>query len=541
MSSKKYKCYNDILSYLEDRDDEIYQFIIDLSLQNHFDVKGKAGITFLNPLDENFRKELRKKIDKGDNKNYDNAVDMLSAHVIFDYLKNPDDFRSKYDDIPNALGQHIEIDYDKTNSKEVRFTKGKAVIDEFFNPKKSLKVAIFDLENYIIPIDGKEASSKYIKKKTRRNGTNETDTSIDVNNEQTIKLRFQIKQEVEQEFCYNYKKKKNLEKIYKNTFVYTTLSLIHYILTKEKEMIGQLYYERILPLMSFTPADFYLIFEPYKKSEEFLIPNGIIERWYQKQSRFKFNLNQLMNKIMEDLEQTKLPYVIYNDRMKLQCEIDELRQKLQNPKNPRKYPSLIYDCYKKISEKNTILKAKDIYPGYLSEQYKINVFAKLVEDEMRYMLNYLYERLDEDFESDLYRSFIEMAENYMNNKIPAENRLRILNQNILNCEIQPEKQLSDIRRFINSTYFVYTPLTFKEALSDDFPITPSNKNIPEGDETGLWNIHGLTLYGYKNLFCNHEDDDNDELSDLLSKLLEKSKHKKLTKKEQELVGKLKET
>lgn len=530
-SNKKIKTYTSILSYLEDRDEEMYQIIIDLGIKSHFDLKGKAGITFINPVGDAIRQRLVD-LSGGSSEDLDSAIEILSAHVIYDYLKSPDDFRSKYDDIPNALNQRVEISRDKTNSNKIVLANGgDAIIDQYFNTKK--KLAIYDLQNGSIPTNGPEATGKYIRRhNTSSNG--QANDSIDVNNELTKQIRLQIKDEVEKEFAY-YAKRSRIDKLAKNTFLTSSLSLIHHILTREKDIIDSVYYERILPIISFTPADFYLLVEPYRNNGNYIIPNGVIERWYSR--REKPNYGILMNTIIGHLEETKTKVGIFNDRYRIQSDIDEIRHKLQNPRNPRKYPELICDHYKNLISKNSSGKVRDLFPPQLIEHIYGNHLNKLVEDEMRYLLNSVYEDLDSEYDSGKYRHFAELAENYMNDREPPEARLRLLNSHILQCSIQPDRLINSIRRFINSTYFMYIPMSYKEATNADFPITPNFNYMPEDAQAGLWNIHAQTFAQYAGVIGKDHDDDN---TDLIDRLLEKAKKNKLTTKEKEMLVKLKD-
>lgn len=477
------KCYNKIMEYLAENDEEMADLFSALYLEQL--LQHSTGVTFLNPQDPAIRSKLNELTLSDDPADIKKATAMLSAYIIFDYLRTPDDFITKHDDLPNALRQRVVIDRTASNSYEVVLGKGKAIPCDFQTKKK---IAVYNLTGHEIPTNGQPASMKYVKlmRNTKQAKKEEVvDEKKDISMERSRALRTRLANEQLSKFKYNISTGKHT--FANDPFVLTVMSLIHFIITKEKETVkANIYFGRILPLLSFTSADFYILFEPYKSVSQYIIPNSTIEQWYSTRSNRDINIGKVVRQVWQDLESVKDKYSIYSKRSEIVGEIDRVRQEVHsNPGGARQLAEATLSAYLDLSKNNKVGDITDVYPPDIAELYSADPHRKALEDEMKYMLFNTIDELEKEYSEDDFEEFVDIIESYMAGKDSSHRRLRLLNSSNLEQSIAPRERLEEVRTFLNSTFFINVPLSYKDS-TDDFPLLQAESNRPR-KSTSFWN------------------------------------------------------
>lgn len=162
--SKKLKKYARIIDYIEVNHPKYYQIINDLGMFGSFTPSRGAGITVLLPD----AKLLKKIEDITYSDDPEPATDIIGSMVIVDLYKTPKDFSAKGDDVPNKLGEKIEVE--KVGADSVTF-KGGAVakVDSKFKPLSRQgsmtrdNMAVWNLTGEI-STGGAKATFKHLKK-----------------------------------------------------------------------------------------------------------------------------------------------------------------------------------------------------------------------------------------------------------------------------------------------------------------------------------------------------------------------------------------
>jgi hypothetical protein len=158
MPPKTVKKFCGIAKFIQQNDKDLYQALDDLCLFGLFRPRGR-GVTFLYPSDKSYRKKI---IDTAYSNSPENAVDMVRALILIDYLPSAADFKNKKEDISNALHKKLEVE--SADSKEVKLKSGhKLVIDSSYLPLRSSdNIAIYILTGKgELPTTGVAATMKY--------------------------------------------------------------------------------------------------------------------------------------------------------------------------------------------------------------------------------------------------------------------------------------------------------------------------------------------------------------------------------------------
>lgn len=135
--SKKMKKYPRIPEYLEAHHKNIYDIVDSLAMFGAFTPRRGTGRTFLLP-DSSYVKKIEKQLESDEP---EKAADMISSLIIADFLPTLKDWAAKKDDIPNMLGQKVQVE--KVNGNTVHLVGGgKLTLDKKFVPFERLGKSI---------------------------------------------------------------------------------------------------------------------------------------------------------------------------------------------------------------------------------------------------------------------------------------------------------------------------------------------------------------------------------------------------------------
>lgn len=248
MSQKK---YTTLRQWLATHDKELYETIKDAYAISMLNAQKGNGITFLYPANDNFRAKLIQNIQDCD---FNNGVRQLQALLLNDCLQDLDEWHEKKDDIPNKLGNKIEIT--SVDKNKVKLTNGALIkkLNESDIPEDS-NFAVWKYVGEVnMPVKGIKAEYKYCgpnKKKIIKNKSRFSNLKIKT----TPKM---LAQACEKKTIQSLRNGTYFEK---NVFMDMVLSYLEYIYKKNKDL-----YKNIVKEISYSPeASFYCVFEPYTK------------------------------------------------------------------------------------------------------------------------------------------------------------------------------------------------------------------------------------------------------------------------------------
>lgn len=528
MATKKFKTFCRIIDYIDSIDPELAELLrgtcADMSLGS---LKGKPGITFLMPQNAAYRKKITDLAYSDNISDANKACDMLNALIIKDVLKTLNDWRNKRDDIPNSLlpSQHIEID--NITNKEIIFKSGAvAVLDEKFkdNSKKS-QLAVWKLISGEIPVTmDKPSKFKYAKKK----GGSKTG-GYDVTPEFVNNIRFKIAIAIENAYItdrinntmgsltfgagHEFEYKKEIKPAFssrrRDIYLEFILSLVNFIMNSDEDLL----YDKILPLISFQKIDFYNLLEPHTIKHDdshYLIPTSLINAWWN--NRSSFNIQSVIDQIGKKLSSPPAKfqqYKLYGDKKGVIQDTNNLRTQIMKSieSRPRDSPKEIIEVYKILDNDNKIGACQPVYPPGIAAYYKSEPSLKLAQDELRYLTYLQFESLERQptFDRNKFETIINMIAEYANvlTSDERERTFKLNNMYTMKYLIQPTEKIQEIKIFLNSTHFLYVPLTPEEVYN--YPL----KNVivrPDPDELhGIWNIDKSTISQHKRLAQSPEE------------------------------------
>lgn len=495
------KQYSDVMSYLEDTDNDMAQVIKDCCVEYLFNPRNKPGITLLLPdkkTNAAIRNQLIENSSSIEVEDKMQAARQLAALVIFDNLSSPDVFKSHADHIPNGLNQHVPIDLVKSTSNTIKFKSGcTAELDQRFKEQCSKKnFNIYILSNGAIGCDNppinKNGSNGNVTAGNRRKKTEDVPAAPkmwsddDDNDGENVALRNKITKETENLYMSEMIQRSNRYRgkskyIQRDIYAEKVISLIGFILNCCSESaVNEILIGKILPLLSFDHIDFYIFVEPFSTGP-YLIPSDIIRRWNNYVETIDYertlaNIEKLYRKC------ASMPGMA--NRYKLQEAIDDLRSEITSTSDQRKLAEIINNTYSGALNDNKIGALGHLFTDQLYNMYKKNPFRKICQDEIRYLSHRLFESLErEQFDKDQYTLILEQIERYLSPDVTSKT-LRLLNPTTLKHAIQPQDKILEIQSFINSKFFLYSPMSNEEMA--EFERNFEVKRFPCIEGEGIW-------------------------------------------------------
>lgn len=151
-----------VITWLKYHDPELYEAIEDQNIGGILKPKFGTTMTFLYPADKACRDDIIAKLN-GDEASL--GVNYVQAHVIRDLLSDPSEWLEKKSNIPNALGQKVEVS-DKSSNKEVILSNGAVLtLNKSFKSRDD-NIAVWDYKHKSpMPVDGKPA--EFVKRAPR--------------------------------------------------------------------------------------------------------------------------------------------------------------------------------------------------------------------------------------------------------------------------------------------------------------------------------------------------------------------------------------
>ncbi len=492
MSNKQFKTYCRIIDYVEQANPDLASLIRGLCADMIMSsLKGKPGITFLMPQDKALISKLEKLAYSEKPEEATKAGDMLNAMIIRDVFKTPAEWKSR--EVPNALMPPQVVEVESTSAKEVVFKSGaRAVLDENFrDASRRQNLAVWKLVSGEIPVTtDKPAQSRFTKPpKGKLGGYNPTPSHAQGD-------RFKIAIAVENAYALH-RLQCDSGAVHQPRDVYldNVLSLINYILSSGNEA---LVVERVLPLLSLDKIDFYFLIEPHKPSPPYLLDDSIIHDWWEKRNSQPFSGKAVLAHIERLLSGTSSTALIYSNKQHLIDSIESIRSSLNNYINakPRLCIDEIEKYYNTLDTSNTIGGHGPVFPEALANYYRSEPGLKFIQDELRFLTYDCFKRLEtEGFQRGDFHELTNMIGEclYAANSAGREQAHKLLNKNTIKYLIAPSENIHEVRVFVSSTAFLYTPL-----LSCSLSLAVKNSTArPTPSRMVLFNIS-------KDLYVQHQ-------------------------------------
>lgn len=463
----KFKTYCRIIDYLDATDPDLAQLVrgtcVDMTLGS---TKGKNGITLLIP-DKEYRAKIAKLAYSSDPNEASQACDLLNALILRDVFKSGAEFLAKRANIPNSLYPSQHVGVAKTSGNTVTFESGAvATLDtNFADSSKKKNLAVWNLKGEIPVTTDKPAKIerkpmgrglKGGKAKGGKHGGYDESIADGL----AKNLRWKIAVAVENEYALNLMQRQ-LGRGSDNPFVRCAMSLVEYLHEKDRATL-----ERALPLLSVSIADFYFLVEPHKGGD-YLVPNALIEEWWAGRASHSTaaGCKILDDMLTKEKNGEKLP------------EIDRIRKEVLSQCRDRNCIDAIDNAYK--------------------SKYGEAASDKLLQDELRFLIHCSFEELESaPFDSKNLGDAVNMIGEYMHKMNGTkEERLagnKLLNPKALKYAIAPSEKIEAVKCFVNSTYFMFVPLSAAEAKA----VPKSHTLTPSPDVKGVWNITSKNIEKY---------------------------------------------
>lgn len=424
--------------------------------------KGKAGVTVLIP-DMETLKEIATLVESDSFEKMKEGANMLSACILRDVFKTPNDFMKKKANIPNSIfpSQHVPVK-SATDSVVTFETGATATVDTGFRDGSNHRnLAVWNLKGKI-GIDGKAAE---VFTKPPRTGPKVgkgktggySDDLIPAN---AIKDRYELAKEVENDFV-------TAEAMSCTTVnnIYCTMicSLVSHLI----ETDASYFFEMVYPLMTFTRADFYMMVEPHRFTGVHLILDHVFNAWKNKKDKscsIKWDdLPHLAGKHKNSLPTCAL----YTRKDELAELISKLRTYISSVGGPGKitavkeaYVNLI--VHNKVSLEQTTING--VYPEalhkYLEKIYNLNAY-KTFADEISFIMYLKFVGFCKEGSVDK-SEFVRLAGmigDYLVEAQDHKKNLVLLSDNITPLTIGSKTAQLDI--FVNSSFFLAMPIVYQ--------------------------------------------------------------------------------
>ncbi len=155
-----------VSTWLKYADPELYEAIDDQGIMGILRPRFGSTLTFLYPAEKSYRDDIITKLNGND---ATIGVNMVQALVIKDMLGDASEWLEKKDNIPNALGQKVELSSDSSNKAVVLANGATLTLNKEFKSRDD-NIAVWDYKGKSqMPLDGKPA--EFVKRAPRAPGS----------------------------------------------------------------------------------------------------------------------------------------------------------------------------------------------------------------------------------------------------------------------------------------------------------------------------------------------------------------------------------
>lgn len=245
----------------------------------------------------------------------------------------------------------------------------------------------------------------------------------------------------------------------------------------------------VLPLIHFRATDFYFLFEPHRvvAPDMFLVPSEYISEWWSSfQYQSQVQMDPMAFRAWIDTCLAEAPShdqsAIYTNPTALVKAIDEIRTSLTPAiVSAAGAVRAIHGVYQTFVSKNEAGEIANVFPQRLIAYYQTNHLYKLMHDELSFVIEPLMIRVCKAFDVQRFRDIIKIIGNAMhaNTQQEVERMLPLLSPDKLTSGIATEGLLAEITVFVNSTMFLWIPLSTAMIKNYEIQHTPTRTDNPE--------------------------------------------------------------
>ena len=444
MSGSK-KSYCSVADYLSAKYVDFYQALVDTC-----SVPALGGaVTVVVPADSALKK-IQEKINDGSPEAIKAARDHLLAHVFDGALKNGDDFKSNV--VNNRMMSPKNAVATKVSNTLVKLKIGTGEVqielDGGFNDATRRGAAVWKAKGDM-PTDGAAAVRRRANDSKKTGGYSVSDYG-------TQNDRFKIGVAVE-----NIASMQIASKTPAVAFCNAVYSLAKYVHSQDPST----YYARVLPNITHTPGDFYILVEPHSVGSQYLLDDGMINGWWASYDRSgrpvdRSFIDNTLKEAPRDLA------AIYGERNKVIGAIAALRSdgsaKVGGSGNNG--ANKIIEIYKQVAGTNSIGDVSKVFPAELAEIYKSSPMRRMIEDDVRYYVDcaieVLYRSMAGRKASDQLQD-LDYLFNVVGETLHSMNDPIVVSK-LISSIIHPTEQLGEVGIFVRSSFFMSIPLLPEE-------------------------------------------------------------------------------
>ena len=176
---------------------------------------------------------------------------------------------------------------------------------------------------------------------------------------------------------------------------------------------------------------------------------------------------------------------VLTDRISLHEHVDDqVRDVIVQRTHPRKLAEKIVEYYTTLANNNKIGSVEHVFPQPLHVTYKSCVAKKALQDEVRYVSYCKFDELEAGrFDRHTFNNVLSMIAKATNDDVTFSS-LRLLNISALKHGISPSDKINEIKKFVNSKFFLFVPLSFNEIKKYQSIFTVQSSPCPNGE--GIW-------------------------------------------------------
>jgi hypothetical protein len=430
-----------IFQWLEDQDAELAEAIHNLCLEGALSPGRSGGVTFLYPKDKAYRAEI---ISKTYSDEADEASKMVESLIVPIALIAGADFNSQA--VGNRLG--VKLVVESAEGSKVKLAGGiELSLAEDFQTlsRRAGDIAVWIVTKGRLPLEGEAFKAPSGDRKKGRG------VAGGARGGGIISDRAVLATSLEGEFdrCQSRDRCAG-----NNPYLAKVVSLLNFLRAKHPEV-----FTKVLPMLDFDPIiTFYLLFEPYKTSGDYIIPDSIMfgDGGWNGSDLFSNAVFEYEG-MFRALELQNDGAFVFRDHAGVASQIDSQRQALSSSSNPRGAPPAVQEVYAKLASDNSIGGMRPILPE--STLAALGGLKKLWQDELRFIIREALQTLrTQPYSTSDFAAIVrDLRAKWPGNNYADE--IVLSNLAYLKTNVAPRSELLLLLKFVNSTDFLYVPVT----------------------------------------------------------------------------------
>lgn len=446
-----------IYLWIERNQPKLAECIKDLCLEGVLSPNRNVnGVTFLLPNQSTIDKIYEETYGPGGNA--DNAVKIILAHIIPDYLPDVNAFK-KHSKIGNKLNFALPS-VSESSVNTVTFGDNTFTITNIpeFHSMPNRNLALWKVAAGEVPMSGERITHNKngnTKKKSVKGGDGNS-CSGDPKCLQTS-FRAIFANFVELKYIEQYISKLGINK--RDPFLYA----INRLLDELQRADNKEEYNKVKIILDENHiVTFYLLLEPYKSQKEFLISDEIFTQDLLEDLYKSINQGTMGEITSETAKYTKMLYSdLDTDKLiEIKTIANKYRYELSDDANFFNLRNDILHIYAHLELENKLSCITDIFHECLYKHYKTdnNKYKRLWQDELRFIIKEKLRLMNAEFEIPIKTNNFNMLCNLLKLQFPGNNytcELQIMNECDYKLSICIRDKLLVIKHFLLSPNFLY--------------------------------------------------------------------------------------